>query len=64
METQLRKNWGVLTSIDLHGCNDQIKDAEAIKKYVSDLCVLIGVKPFGPCTVVHFGLRPEIAGFR
>ncbi len=57
------KYWGLLTSVDLHGCSDAIKDAEAIKTYTSQLCNLIQVKPFGPCTVVHFGEREEIAGY-
>lgn len=63
MSESTSKYWGLLTSVDLHGCSDAIKDADAIKKYVAELCRLIKVKPFGPCTVVHFGEKEEIAGF-
>jgi len=34
--------WGLLTSVDLYGCNPEtIRDAGAIKKYVDELCELI-----------------------
>lgn len=59
-----KKVWGVLTSLDLADCNPQlIRDAESIKRYVTELCDLIKVKRFGDCTVVHFGERDEIAGY-
>ena len=56
--------WGILTSLDLQQCDAAlIRDAEAIKQYVIELCDLINVKRFGDCTVVHFGEREEIAGY-
>lgn len=59
-----QKTWGVLTSIDLHDCNpEMIRDAEAIKRYVAELCDLIKVRRFGECTVIHFGERGEVAGY-
>ena len=40
--------WGLVTSIDLHGCNGAtIRDAEAIKRFVVELCERIGMKRFG-----------------
>ena len=56
--------WGLLTSIDLHGCNAAtIRDAEAIKHFVVELCERIGMKRFGECTVVNFGEDEKVAGF-
>jgi S-adenosylmethionine/arginine decarboxylase-like enzyme len=56
--------WGILTSLDLHGCNPTtIRDAEKIKQYVVQLCELIKMKRFGECQVVHFGEDERVAGF-
>ena len=56
--------WGVLTSIDLHGCDPEtIRDAGKIKEYVKKLCELIGMKRFGETEVVHFGEDEKVAGF-
>lgn len=56
--------WGLSTSIDLHDCEPElIRSADAIKQFVVELCDLLEVKRFGECTVVHFGEKPEIAGF-
>lgn len=56
--------WGLLTSIDLHDCDpDLIRDAEAIKHYVHELCQLIEMKKFGDTQVVHFGEDERVAGF-
>ena len=56
--------WGMLTSIDLFDCDLKIMtDKEAIKKYVVELCNLIGMKRFGECVVVHFGEDPRVSGF-
>jgi S-adenosylmethionine/arginine decarboxylase-like enzyme len=56
--------WGLLTSIDLHGCNAAtIRDAEAIKHFVVELCERIGMKRFGECEVVNFGEDEKVAGF-
>lgn len=56
--------WGIATAIDLHDCDPElIRSAEAIKQFVIELTDLIKVKRFGECTVVHFGERPEIAGY-
>ena len=56
--------WGLLTSIDLHHCNPElIRDADAIKRYVGELCSLIEMKKFGDTLVVNFGEDERVAGF-
>ncbi|MGD9159842.1 MAG: S-adenosylmethionine decarboxylase [Desulfobacteraceae bacterium] len=56
--------WGILSSIDLYGCNpEKIRDAELIKRFVADLCDLIEMKRFGETVVVHFGEDEKVAGF-
>lgn len=56
--------WGLLTSIDLESCDPAtIRDADAIKKYVVELCELIEMKRFGECHVVHFGEDERVAGY-
>ncbi len=58
-------SWGIATALDLHSCNPEtIRDAEAIKRFVVELCDLIGVTRFGECQVVHFADHNEdVAGF-
>ena len=47
--------WGLLTSIDVHGCKPEtIRSAEEIKRFVVALCERIQMKRFGECTVVNF----------
>jgi S-adenosylmethionine decarboxylase len=56
--------WGILTSMDLYGCNpDIIRDAEKIKRFVVELCDRIEMKRFGECQVVHFGQDERVAGY-
>jgi len=56
--------WGLLTSVDLYGCNPEtIRDARAIKKYVDELCELIEMKQFGETQIVNFGEDEKVAGF-
>ena len=56
--------WGLLISIDLHDCNpDTIRNAEAIKRYVDELCELIKMRKFGETQVVNFGEDERVAGF-
>ncbi|WCL47756.1 S-adenosylmethionine decarboxylase [Leptospira sp. GIMC2001] len=56
--------WGLLTSIDLEGCNPEtIRDADAIRRYVVELCELIDMKRFGDTHVVHFGEDERVAGY-
>jgi S-adenosylmethionine decarboxylase len=59
-----RPPWGILTCIDLYECDPQIiRSAEAIKKFVAELCDLIEMKRFGETQVVHFGEEDRVAGF-
>ena len=63
-EYKARGSWGILTSIDLHGCNGKtIRSAEKIREFVVALCELIKVTRFGEPTIVHFGEREDIAGY-
>jgi len=56
--------WGMLSCIDLYDCDPQmIRSAEAIKKFVAELCDLIKMKRFGETQVVHFGEEERVAGF-
>jgi len=56
--------WGISTAIDLKNCDPVLlRSADAIRQFVVELTDLIDVTRFGECTVVHFGERPEIAGF-
>ena len=48
--------WGRSASIDLHGCDpDLIKNPVAIRRFVRELCALIGMKRQGPTRVERFG---------
>ncbi len=56
--------WGLVTSIDLHGCNpEKIRDEKTIKEFVDRLCELIEMKKFGECKVVDFGDDERVSGF-
>lgn len=56
--------WGIASSIDIYDCNPAtIRDAEAIKRFVRELCDLIEMKRFGETHVVHFGEDEKVAGF-
>lgn len=56
--------WGLLTSIDIYGCNPEIiRDREQIERYIIELCDLIDMKRFGECQVVHFGKDERVAGY-
>ncbi len=57
------KAWGLCTAVDLQDCNpDFIRDPDHIRRYVVDLCELIGMKRFGECLVVDFG-EGRVAGY-
>lgn len=63
-EYEVKDAWGLVSSIDLHGCNPAtIRDAEAVKRFVYELCELIDMKRYGECTVVDFGEDPRVSGF-
>lgn len=63
-EAQSRKAWGIASAIDIYGCNpEKIRDAEAIRNFVVELCDLIEMKRFGETQVVHFGEDERVAGY-
>lgn len=56
--------WGIASSVDLYDCEPGlIRDAEAIRRFVVELCDLIEMKRFGETQVVHFGEDERVAGF-
>lgn len=56
--------WGIATAIDLYDCNPAtIRDADAIRRFVIELCELIEMKRFGETLVVHFGEDEKVAGY-
>jgi S-adenosylmethionine/arginine decarboxylase-like enzyme len=59
-----RNAWGIASSVDVYNCNpDTIRDADAIRRFVAELCDLIEMKRFGETQVVHFGEDERVAGF-
>lgn len=65
MNEAIAKNaWGIASSIDIYNCNPQtIRDADAIRRFVVELCDLIEMKRFGETQVVHFGEDEKVAGY-
>lgn len=56
--------WGIATAIDIYDCDPgTIRDAEAIRRFVVELCDLIEMKRFGQTQVVHFGEDEKVAGY-
>lgn len=56
--------WGIASAIDIYHCNPEtIRDADAIKQFVVELCDLIEMKRFGDTQVVHFGEDEKVAGY-
>ena len=63
-QNRLDNPWGLLSCIDLYECDPEtIRDAQKIKRFVSELCTLIEMKPFGETQVVHFGEEERVEGF-
>lgn len=59
-----KETWGYHLLLNMHNCNpDKIRDADFIKRFVSNLCKLIDMKRFGDTVVVHFGEDEKVAGF-
>ena len=56
--------WGIESMLDLQECDPQIiRDADAIRRFVEELCERIEMKRFGECQVVNFGEDERVAGF-
>lgn len=63
-EAARKSVWGVASSIDIYDCNPAtIRDADAIRSFVVELCDLIEMKRFGETQVVHFGEDERVAGY-
>ncbi len=58
-----RKAWGLSAAIDIQDCHPEtIRDPEAIRRFVEELCERIGMKRFGETQVVHFGEDEAVEG--
>lgn len=58
------KKWGIETQGNFSNCDPElIRDAQAIKRYVEELCELIEMNRFGDTIVVHFGEDEAVAGY-
>ena len=56
--------WGLSSCIDLYDCDLALmKDADAIREFVRQLCDRIRMKRYGETQVVHFGEDPRVNGF-
>ena len=56
--------WGLSSCIDLYECDlGLMKDEDAIRKFVQQLCDRIKMKRYGETQVVHFGEDPRVNGF-
>jgi S-adenosylmethionine/arginine decarboxylase-like enzyme len=56
--------WGIASSIDIYNCDPElIRSADAIRRFVVELCELIDMKRFGDTQVVHFGEEERVAGY-
>ena len=56
--------WGIASAIDIYDCDPKlIRDADAIRQFVIELCELIEMKRFGETQVVHFGEDERVAGY-
>lgn len=59
-----RNAWGIACSVDIYNCDPStIRDADAIRCFVVELCDLIEMKRFGETQVVHFGEDERVAGY-
>lgn len=59
-----RTCWGIASSIDIYECTPAtIRDADKIRQFVQELCVLIEMKAYGETQVVHFGEEERVAGY-
>lgn len=65
MNEAIAKNaWGIASAIDIYNCDPElIRDADAIRRFVVELCDLIEMKRFGETQVVHFGEDEKVAGY-
>lgn len=63
-ETRAINAWGIASAIDIYECSpEKIRDADAIRRFVVELCDLIEMRRFGETQVVHFGEDERVAGY-
>lgn len=63
-EYKKRDCWGMSAAVDLKNCNTAyIRDAGKIRQFVDELCQFLGIKKFGPTTIVDFGENERVSGF-
>lgn len=63
-EAITKQAWGIASAIDIYNCDPVIiRDADAIRRFVVELCDLIEMKRFGETQVVHFGEDEKVAGY-
>lgn len=56
--------WGIALAVDLEACDPAaIRDGEGIARFAVELCERIGMRRFGPATVVRFGADPKVCGY-
>jgi S-adenosylmethionine/arginine decarboxylase-like enzyme len=56
--------WGLSSCVDLYDCDLRLmQDADAIRRFVKELCEKIGMRRYGETQVVNFGDEPRVAGF-
>ncbi|MFH1155943.1 MAG: adenosylmethionine decarboxylase [Pseudomonadota bacterium] len=56
--------WGVLASIDVHGCDPAIiRDIPATTRFVHDLCTRLGIEGKEKCQVARIGEGESAEGF-
>lgn len=58
------KAWGMLTSLDMAGCDSEaVESPEKIKQWILELCDLIEMKRFGEPTIIRFGEEKRVEGY-
>lgn len=55
--------WGLELQLDLDADPKTIRSEKELKRYVKELCNLIGVKRFGETTIVRFGKEKRVCGY-
>lgn len=63
-EVEQKAPWGVLTSVDLYGCDPNLlRDEALINQFILDMCHLMEPANSSDCQVTFFGKNDLVAGF-
>ena len=54
--------WGYHLTVDCEGCNDAIKDRQAVAAFAVDMVSALGMSAYGPAQIVRFGKDSKVAG--